>query len=242
MAEKNDRYYTQSGSSQVKESYKTIRTNLIYALAGAEKKIVAISSATPADGKSTTSANLAITIAQTGSTVALVDADLRRPTLHKMFKVTNTDGLSNILSKQSSVENCMHSEIKPNLTLITSGPIPPNPSELLSTVTFQNLMDTLSEAYDYVIIDTPPVNVVSDCQVLVRATAGVILVARYKETQYKELEIAAENMRNVGGNILGVVINGVDLKDRQYYYRGRYYKYKYYNRYYVGGHDGKNKE
>ncbi len=242
MAEKNDRYYTQSGSSQVKESYKTIRTNLIYALAGAEKKIVAISSATPADGKSTTSANLAITIAQTGSTVALVDADLRRPTLHKMFKVANTDGLSNILSKQSNVENCMHSEIKPNLTLITSGPIPPNPSELLSTVTFQNLMDTLSEAYDYVIIDTPPVNVVSDCQVLVRATAGVILVARYKETQYKELELAAENMRNVGGNILGVVINGVDLKDRQYYYRGRYYKYKYYNRYYVGGHDGKNKE
>ncbi len=241
MAEKNDRYYTQSGSSQVKESYKTIRTNLIYALAGAEKKIVAISSATPADGKSTTSANLAITIAQTGSTVALVDADLRRPTLHKMFKVANTDGLSNILSKQSSVENCMHSEIKPNLTLITSGPIPPNPSELLSTVTFRNLMDTLSETYDYVIIDTPPVNVVSDCQVLVRATAGVILVARYKESQYTELELAAENIRNVGGNILGVVINGVDLKDRQYYYRGRYYKHKYYNRYYVGGHDEKNK-
>ncbi len=237
MAEKNDKY-NQTNSSHVKEAYKTIRTNLIYALAGAEKKIVAISSPTPGDGKSTTAANLAITIAQTGSSVVLVDADLRRPTIHKMFKIPNTDGLSNILSKQSNISDSIRKEIKPNLAIITAGPLPPNPSELLSTLTFQDTIKLLSEEYDYVLLDTPPVNILSDCQVMVRSTCGVILVARYKETQYKELELATENIRNVGGNILGVVINDIDYKDRQYYYNGRYSKY--YKSYYTN--ENKNQE
>lgn len=218
-------YYKKDNSSIVKESYKTIRTNLIYALAGADKKVIAISSPTPSDGKSTTASNLAVTIAQTGNSVLLIDADLRKPTVHKLFRVTNDNGLSKILSKQSDVHDAIRREVKPNLSLITSGPIPPNPSELLSTPTYEEIIDTLSNQYDYIIIDTPPVNVVSDCQLVVRAVSGVVFVVRYRISQYKDLELAAENIRNVDGNILGVVINDIRERKTPFFGRKKYEKY-----------------
>lgn len=218
-------YYKKDNSSIVKESYKTIRTNLIYALAGADKKVIAISSPTPSDGKSTTASNLAVTIAQTGNSVLLIDADLRKPTVHKLFRVTNDNGLSKILSKQSDVQDAIRREVKPNLSLITSGPIPPNPSELLSTPTYEEIIDTLSNQYDYIIIDTPPVNVVSDCQLVVRAVSGVVFVVRYRVSQYKDLELAAENIRNVDGNILGVVINDIKERKTPFFGRKKYEKY-----------------
>ena len=217
-----------NNAGAVKEAYKTIRTNLIYALAGAEKKVVAISSPTPAEGKSTTSANLAVTIAQTGNTVLLIDADLRRPTIHKLFRITNENGLSKVLSKQSAVFDAIHEGVKPNLSVLTSGPIPPNPSELLSTPTYVSMMEELSSKFDYIIIDTPPVNVVSDCQLIVRAVEGVVLVVRYKFSQYKELENASDNITKIGGKVLGVVIN--DVKEGagvRRTYRGKYYKNYY---------------
>ena len=222
--------YKKDNSSLVKESYKTIRTNLLYALAGAEKKVIAISSPTPSEGKSTTSSNLAVTIAQTGNTVLLIDADLRKPTLHKLFRVTNDDGLSKVLSKQSQLADVIKKDVKPNLSLITSGPIPPNPSELLSMPIYEQTIEELSSQYDYVIIDTPPVNIVSDCQLIVRAVQGIVFVVRYKVSQYKELELAAENIRNIDGNILGVVIN--DVKERKGPLSRRYYR-NYYS--YVDG-------
>ena len=217
--------YKKDNSSLVKESYKTIRTNLIYALAGAERKVIAISSPTPSDGKSTTSSNLAVTIAQTGNSVLLIDADLRKPTIHKLFRVTNEEGLSKVLSKQTSVETAIKRDVKPNLSLITSGPIPPNPSELLSMPIYEQTINELAEQFDYIIIDTPPVNIVSDCQLVVRAVQGVVFVVRYKVSQYKDLELAAENIRNIDGNILGVVIN--DVKERKGPLSRRYYKHYY---------------
>lgn len=219
-------YYKKDNSSIVKESYKTIRTNLIYALAGAERKVIAISSPTPSDGKSTTASNLAVTIAQTGNSVLLIDADLRKPSVHKLFRVTNDNGLSKILSKQTTVNETIRYDVKPNLSLITSGPIPPNPSELLSGHIYEEIIDDLASQFDYIIIDTPPVNVVSDCQLVVRAVQGVVFVVRYKVSQYKDLELAAENIRNVDGNVLGVVIN--DIKERKTPFLGRKKYEKYY--------------
>ncbi len=218
-------YYKKDNSSIVKESYKTIRTNLIYALAGAERKVIAISSPTPSDGKSTTSSNLAVTIAQTGNSVLLIDADLRKPSVHKLFRVTNDNGLSKILSKQTTLSEALRRDVKPNLSLITSGPIPPNPSELLSTPIYEEIIDELASQFDYIIIDTPPVNVVSDCQLIVRAVQGVVFVVRYRVSQYKDLELAAENIRNVDGNILGVVINDIKERKTPFFGRKKYEKY-----------------
>ncbi len=217
--------YKKDNSSLVKESYKTIRTNLIYALAGADRKVIAVSSPTPSDGKSTTSSNLAVTIAQTGNSVLLIDADLRKPTIHKLFRMTNEDGLSKVLSKQIPVEQAIKKDVKPNLSIITSGPIPPNPSELLSMPIYEQTIDQLADKYDYIIIDTPPVNIVSDCQLIVRAVQGIVFVVRYKVSQYKDLELAAENIRNIDGNILGVVIN--DVKERKGPLSRRYYRHYY---------------
>lgn len=218
-------YYKKDNSSIVKESYKTIRTNLIYALAGAERKVIAISSPAPSDGKSTTASNLAVTIAQTGNSVLLIDADLRKPSVHKLFRVTNDNGLSKILSKQTTVEEAIRHEVKTNLSLITSGPIPPNPSELLSAPIYEEIIDELASQFDYIIIDTPPVNVVSDCQLIVRAVQGVVFVVRYKVSQYKDLELAAENIRNVDGNVLGVVINDIKERKTPFFGRKKYEKY-----------------
>lgn len=217
----SDKKNTYSPVSIAKESYKTIRTNLIYTLAGADERLVAITSTTPSEGKSTTAANLVVSIAQTNTSVLAIDADMRRPSLSKLFKVPNTYGLSQILSKQAVFEEVVKSEVKPNLSLLSSGPIPPNPSELLASPEMKELLAKVSQKYDYVIIDTPPVSLFSDSQIISGIVAGVIIVAKYKAIQYKDLNKTAEEIKSVGGKVLGVIVNGVNgyskSKSRKYY-------------------------
>lgn len=206
----SDKKNTYSPVSIAKESYKTIRTNLIYTLAGADERLVAITSTTPSEGKSTTAANLVVSIAQTNTSVLAIDADMRRPSLSKLFKVPNTYGLSQILSKQAVFEEVVKSEVKPNLSLLSSGPIPPNPSELLASPEMKELLAKVSQKYDYVIIDTPPVSLFSDSQIISGIVTGVIIVAKYKAIQYKDLNKTAEEIKSVGGKVLGVIVNGVN--------------------------------
>lgn len=217
----SDKKNTYSPVSIAKESYKTIRTNLIYTLAGADERLVAITSTTPSEGKSTTAANLVVSIAQTNTSVLAIDADMRRPSLSKLFKVPNTYGLSQILSKQAVFEEVVKSEVKPNLSLLSSGPIPPNPSELLASPEMKELLAKVSQKYDYVIIDTPPVSLFSDSQIISGIVTGVIIVAKYKAIQYKDLNKTAEDIKSVGGKVLGVIVNGVNgyskSKSRKYY-------------------------
>lgn len=213
---------------QIVEAYKTIRTNLLFALGTTENKAVVISSAEPNAGKSTVSCNLAITMAQTGARVLLIDADMRKPSQHKTFRVKKANGLSRLVSGQIELEDCLCREVAHGLDLIPSGALPPNPSELLSSDAMRELLERLSVQYDYIFIDTPPLGVVADSLVLSDCTAGTILVTRQGQTTYEELQSATESIKNVNGTLLGVVISDMRENPRSY---GRYEKYRYYKAY-----------
>lgn len=222
---------TVGNSFEIVEAYKALRANLLFSLASAQKKIVLVSSAEPGAGKSTTCSNLAVLMAQTGSRVLLVDADLRKPTLHRHFHVSKSEGLTRHLINLASWQDCIQREVAPNLDLVTSGPIPPNPSELLGSARMVQFLNQAAEEYAYVFVDTPPINVVTDGLVLAARAAGTVLVCRQNSTTYDELAEAVENIKNVNGNLLGVIINdykqvGSERK-RQYYYKKYGYGYGY---------------
>ncbi len=217
---------TKSGTFQIVEAYKIIRTGLLFALSTAQEKSIVCTSAEPGAGKSTTCSNVAITMAQTGAKVILIDADMRKPTQHKIFRVNNAQGLSKLLSGLAAMKDTIQRDVVTNLDLITSGPIPPNPSELLGSENMLNLLNRLSEEYDYIFIDTPPVNVVSDAFMLAKKVAGVMLVARQKQTHYEELQKAVESIRALEANVLGVVITDVSEQNKPY---GAYKSYKAYD-------------
>lgn len=211
----------------VTESYKAMRTNLIFSLSTSDKKIVAVSSPMPGEGKSTTAANLAIALAQTDSKVLLIDGDLRKPVQHKTFNTSNKNGLSNILGKMKKLDECICKTSLSNLDLLTSGPKPPNPSELLASSQTEKLLGEVSEKYDYIIIDTPPVNVVSDTLGLNKYIAGIILVLRYGATTYDDISESMKNMELSDSKIMGFVLNDITKKENSYHN----YKYKYKDKY-----------
>ncbi len=210
---------------QIVEAYKTVRTNLLFALAPHQRKIVLFSSAEPNAGKTTTSSNLAVTMAQTGVRVLLIDADLRKPSQHKTFRVKKDNGLSRILSGELSFEDCVCREVARGMDLLPSGVLPPNPSELLASESMDKLLNEVAEQYDYIFIDTPPLCVVSDSLVLCEKAAGTVLVTRQGQTTYEEVRHAVESIRDVQGNLLGVVISDIKDGGRPY---SRYERYKYY--------------
>lgn len=211
---------------QIVEAYKTIRTNLLFALSPMKEKMVLVSSAEPSAGKSTVCSNLAITMAQTNAKVLLIDTDMRKPTQHKIFRLSNDTGLSKLLGGFSTLEEAVYRQVVPNLDVILSGPIPPNPSELLGSSKMEELLSSLSTEYDYIFVDGTPVNVVADSMVIAPRMAGTLLVVRQQQTTYDEVQKAAEHIRGVNGNILGIVITDVKLKNKMY---GSYKSYKSYD-------------
>jgi capsular exopolysaccharide synthesis family protein len=206
---------------QVSEAYKTLRTNLLFTLAARRNKAVVISSASPNEGKSSTCANIAITMSQTGAKVIIIDADLRKPTQHLIFKKANRQGLTDVLAGFNGIKELIDKDVEPGLDLIVSGPIPPNPSELLGTDMMRELIETLTDNSDYIFIDTPPINIVTDATVLAAKTAGVVMVARQQQSTYDDLKKAVSSIEFSGATILGIVINAI--KEKQ----GAYGKYKY---------------
>lgn len=208
---------------QIVEAYKTIRTNLWFALATQKSKAVVFSSALPSEGKSTTCSNLAIAMAQTDARVLLIDGDLRKPTQYKIFQRPNNAGLSRLLVGLDTAADAIQKNIVPNLDLIPSGPIPPNPSELLGSENMSVLLDKLSAHYDYIFIDSPPINIVTDSIILANRVAGMVLVARQGQSTYDELTKAVSSIEFAGANILGMIVT--DVKDQNGSYG--YYKYKY---------------
>lgn len=214
----------------ITESYKAMRTNIIFSLSPFEKKIIAVSSPTPGDGKSTTAANIAIALAQGGHHTLLIEADLRKPVIYKQFDLKNKTGLSTIISKQGKFENCVHKNIIDNFDIISAGPVPPNPSELLASETASKFLEELSEQYDYIVIDTPPVNVVSDAFGLSNSVAGMLLVTRFGKTTYDEIETAQKGIDLAKMNLLGFVVNGIKTPGNSPY-NSKYGKYGKYSRY-----------
>ncbi len=216
-----------SSKAPESEAYRTLRTNIQFSSVDKPIRTLVVTSSGPSEGKSTTAANLAIVMAQTGQKVVLVDADLRRPVLHKTFGIPNNIGITTALLAGDDVD--LQAYLQPteidNLMLITSGPIPPNPSELLGSQRMKNVIERLTQLADIVIFDTPPVLVVTDAAVLSRQSDGVLLIADAGGTREPALAHAVEELRKTGANILGVALNRLDSRSRGYYY---YYYYYYY--------------
>lgn len=184
-----------------------------------------VSSAGPGEGKSTTISNLAVTYAQTERRVVLIDADMRRPTAHHTFQLSNRQGLSSILSQQATYQDIVQNTDIPNLQIITSGPIPPNPAEMMASKRMSALLDELRQNYDIILIDAPPLLAVTDPQIIASKSDGVIMVVDYGNVKKDAAMKAKANLDNVNARILGVVMNNVKRKNGEagyyYYYYGQ---------------------
>ncbi len=207
----------------VVEAYKAIRTNLLYTTSQSDRKSLLISSSNQGEGKSTSAVNIAITFSQLGEKVLLIDADLRLPTVHKKMRLSNASGLSSVLVGLSSFEDSVHS-VGNDLDVLPAGPIPPNPSELLSSPKMQEFLDGVEKLYDRVIIDTPPIGVVSDAIALAPKTAGVVLVVRGGRTTHDQVDKSVSAIKFANANLLGVIINGGYQKHSSTYYKNSYAK------------------
>ncbi len=223
----------------VSEAYRSLRTNLTFVTPDHPPRTLVMTSAMPQEGKSTTSANLAVTLCQMGLKVLLVDTDLRRGVLHALFKVPREPGLSNILAGQATLaESIRRVDLGENgtLNLISTGVLPPNPSELLSSHRMTKLIDELGEAYDTVILDCPPLNVVTDAAIVGARVDGVIVVARASTTEKGALAFATDLLRRVRAPVVGTVLNDLDHRRDSRYSRG-YGRYGYYHGEYYGETD-----
>ena len=222
--------------SPISEAYRTLRTNILYTRPDEPVKSVLISSSGPGEGKSTSVANLAITFAQMGANALIVDTDLRRPVLHGIFEVPRSDGLTNVLIGQKKLDDAVKKTKIENLDILTSGTLPPNPSEMLASKAMKSVVKEVTEKYDIVLFDSPPVIAVTDAAVLATQLDGLVLVIKSGETGKDALERSRVLMNNVNARVLGVMVNGVHLENM---YGSYYYYYHYY--YYGDGKDKKKK-
>lgn len=217
-------------SFSVKEEYKTLRTNIMFSIPTDGCKIIGISSAEPMEGKSINCLNLAITFAQTKTRVLLIDCDLRLPKQASLLDMDALPGISNVLVGMSTIKEAVKKTCYPNLDVILSGDIPPNPSELLGSNNMRKLIDELSKNYDYIFVDLPPINVVSDAVTMSKCLSGMILVVRALVSKRDSVEKAINQLELAGTYIVGLVLNGINSKKRfssKYGKYGRYGKYGY---------------
>jgi len=212
--------------STASESYRGIRTNIRFSSAESAPQVILITSAGPREGKTITTANLAVTMAQADSKVIILDCDMRRPQIHKLFGIAKEHGVSNLLVGSSNAGGAIiHTRI-PNLDVIPCGSIPPNPSELLGSTRMVTLLNALRKRYAHILIDSPPSTAVTDAVVLSKSVDGVILVIRAGHTAREIVKNGVAQFGAVGANILGAVMNGVDMgRDGYYYYQYYYYYY-----------------
>lgn len=214
----------------VKEAYKLTRTNILFSLAEEGCKYIAITSAYPSEGKTTTSTNMALSFAQMGKRILLIDADMRKPQVHNIFNVNNQVGLSNVLGGFAGAEEAIQ-KLESGLHIMTAGHIPPNPVELLASKRMQELLKALGGQYDYIFMDTPPVNMVSDAIVLSEIISGVIMVTKQNQSKYPELGDAIAKLNFAKAKILGIILTGATARGGKYGKYDKYGKYKGYEAY-----------
>jgi polysaccharide biosynthesis transport protein len=217
------------------EAYRVIRTNLIFSAPGARGRVVLFGSANPGEGKTTTVANLAASLAQNGARVLAVDADLRRPTLHRHFGLGHTPGLSDAVVGRSKLAEVIRPTPVSGLSVIPCGYIPPNPAELLGSDSLRELLHGLRKKYDWVLVDAPPILAMADTPVLCPFVDGLVLVVWSESSSRPALRRALDQLERVGGKLTGVVLNKVDLQRNAYYY-GQHYG-EYYRKYYASTSD-----
>ncbi len=229
----------------VAEAYKNIRANIMFLFASSETKILTITSPVAGEGKSTTAINAAVAFSQLGEKTLILDADMRKPTVHKKLGIKNEVGLSNILAGFIEVKDCTN-HVYENLDVITAGRTPPNPAELLGSERFKELLDELAKEYKYILIDTPPVNIVLDALVVSKNTSGIVLVVRDKFTQNEAIRYALSTIEFADANVLGAIMNGANPESKTKYNKrygyGRYSRYSYRYSRYGYGFIGNNKD
>lgn len=206
--------------SPISEQYKTVRTNLQFSAVDGDLNSMLITSSAPSEGKSSVTANLAVVFAQQGKKVLLIDADMRKPTLHYTFRLDNRKGLSSVLVGGTTFEESITKSDIQGLDILPCGPVPPNPSELLGSKSMERLLSEASLQYDLVIFDTPPVLAVTDAQILANICDGVVMVVRSKQTEYESAQKAKALLEVGKAKLLGVVLNDKVMKKGSYYYYG----------------------
>ena len=209
--------------SPISEQYRTIRTNLSYSSVDKKMQVILITSADPSAGKSTTAANIAVAYSQSGNRTLLIDGDMRKPTVHHTFELPNQQGLSNaIVNDEMSVYSMIHESMIPSLYVLTAGPVPPNPSELIASQKMEHMIEELRTEFDTIIIDTPPVLAVTDATVFSNYTDGTLMVINAQDNNRNSINKAKNNLEKANANILGIIMNNVKNKASDDYY---YYKY-----------------
>lgn len=210
--------------SPVSESYREIRTNIEFSNLDKEIKVITITSSKQNEGKSTVLGNLAVSFANLEKKVLILDGDLRNPSVHRMFGLSNSHGVTDVLVDNKGFVECVHTTEIRNLNVLTSGKIPPNPSEMLSSRKMKTFIESLKEHYDYIFIDAPPIGIITDAGIISTYSDGCILVAAAGESDIDMIKIAKERLEKVNANILGVVLNkykpeGAASEYYNYYYQ-----------------------
>jgi len=210
----------------VTEAYKSMRTNIMFTLANKENRTMVFTSSVPGEGKSSVCSNFALILSQTGAKVVIIDADMRKPTVHKIMNSYNKQGLSNVLGEFQSLAQSINKTDYPNLFYISAGTVPPNPTELLNSPKMEKVLEELQQQFDYILIDSPPINLVTDALVLARYAAGIVFVVRQDYSDHDEIEKALQSIEFIEANLLGMVL--FDAKMHGHYdSKYKYSKYKY---------------
>lgn len=223
MARSRELIINKSIKSPIVEAYKTLRTNIQFSMPDGGPRTILITSSGPSEGKSTTSANLAISIAQSNKKVLLVDADLRKSVVHRIFELPNLEGLTNILAENRDYKELVKPHVLENLDIITAGPKPPNPSELLGSRKMENFLELAKQEYDTIIVDTPPVLAVTDSVILSPLVDGVVLVLGHGQATFDGVDRVKAMLERAEAKILGVVLNRIPVSENG----GHYYYYYY---------------
>lgn len=217
MSKKNT-YYS---ASMYDEAIRSVRTNIQFSSLDKKNKIIAVTSTKPSEGKSTVIYKLAKSFADNGERVILIDCDLRSPSLYEIAGINDNVGVTNYLTGKVSIQRAINKDRdQANLDLIFTGPVPPNPAEILASQVFKKFIEDLSEVYDYVFIDTPPVGLFTDASIVSTVCDGVIFVIKSSDTKKEDITLALDNLKKVDAHILGAVLTYVPMKDKRY---GNYY-------------------
>ena len=198
------------------EAYRSLRTNIQYSSFDKEYKTLVVTSANMGEGKTTVSSNLALVLSQGEKKILLIDCDMRKPSIHKRFRVTNTHGITDLLLGKKSIDSVIN-KFNNNLHIITSGKIPPNPAEMLDSKVMTKFLDAMKNEYDYIVIDTPPIQAAADAQILSTKTDGILVVVRAGESKKDIVIDSISKLKKVNANIIGTVLNGVENKNEKYY-------------------------
>lgn len=210
--------------SVISEQYRAIRTNIEYSNVDQNTKTILVTSSDKNEGKTTTVSNLAVSFANLNKKVLLIDCDLRNASIHKMFRLNNIYGLTDILAKDRAVDKCIQKTELENLYVLTAGSTPPNPAEILSSEKMKNLIEDLKNIYDYIFIDTPPIGLVTDAGVLSSFIDGVVLVVKSESVEKKYLEETKKKLDAVDARILGAILNSYKSEQKDYNYYSYYGK------------------